>query len=53
MGELTEGFLLEELRLAVGRALRMAEGDSNDDEIEALQDALELALARWPEVTYR
>jgi hypothetical protein len=41
---------IEELRRALAEADRAAEGDSNDGEIEALRDALDLALARWPEV---
>lgn len=28
-----------------------AEGGSNDRELEALNDALDMALARWPEIT--
>lgn len=31
-------------------AREAAEGDSNDDEIQALQEALRTALTRWPEV---
>lgn len=36
------------------RALRLvrkaAGGDSNDDEIDRLREALSLALGRWPEI---
>lgn len=39
-----------ELADAVARACATVEGDSNDDEIDALWDALHLALTRWPEV---
>jgi hypothetical protein len=35
---------------ALREARQAAAGDSNDTEIEALQNALELALTRWPEV---
>lgn len=47
-----------ELQTAVDTARRAADGDSDDTalatfatEIQALQDALELALSRWPEIT--
>src|ERR1044072_7673117 len=39
-----------ELQNLVADANRASFGDSNDDEIEKLRDALEAALARWPEV---
>lgn len=32
------------------RCKRAAVGDSNDEEIEALQSALDIALERWPDV---
>lgn len=38
-----------ELRAALARAEQATEGDSNDDEIDAYQEALRLALRRWPE----
>ena len=40
----------QELQEAVDQAAMGAYGDSNDTEIEALGDALELALTRWPSV---
>lgn len=39
-----------ELAEAVAVARKAAWGDSNDEEIDALQIALDLALARWPQV---
>lgn len=51
MADETPEWVVPELLLAaVEKARQAASGDSNDDEIDALQAALVLALARWPEV---
>lgn len=42
---------ISELQAAVDAVREAAEGDSNDTEIQALQEALDLALQRWPEIT--
>jgi hypothetical protein len=39
-----------EMRAALVNVERAAESDSNDAEIDALTNALDLALARWPEI---
>lgn len=41
---------VEWVRDALAHVERAALGDSNDDELDALRDALELALTRWPEI---
>ena len=38
-----------ELRDALDAVAAAADGDSNDDEIDALRNALDLALRRWPD----
>jgi hypothetical protein len=40
----------KDLQAAVYTANVAAHLDSNDDEMEALRDALELALTRWPTI---
>lgn len=40
----------EEMQELLDKAIKAAEGDSNDDEFEALRFALGHALTRWPEV---
>jgi hypothetical protein len=40
-----------ELRDALDACRLAAEGDSNDLEFDCLNDALDLALRRWPELT--
>lgn len=45
-----EGADVQEMREAVAAVNAGALGDSNDDEIQSLQLALEHALKRWPEV---
>jgi hypothetical protein len=42
---------VERVRNALAHLERTTYGDSNDDELDALRDALELALTRWPEIT--
>lgn len=42
----------DDLTRAVRAVERAAAGDSNDAEIETLQNALQMALTRWPAVTY-
>ncbi len=42
----------QQMQNTVDEVLRAANGDTNDDEIDALHSALELALARWPGVVY-
>lgn len=42
---------ISELQAAVDAVREAAEGDSNGTEIQALQEALDLALQRWPEIT--
>lgn len=42
---------VQALQVAVVQANMAAQGNSNDTEIERLTEALDLALARWPEVT--
>lgn len=49
--ESSEILAVNELEHAVHRVAAAAAGDSNDEEIEALQNALDLALRRWPEIT--
>lgn len=44
---------LREMAEAIDAVQRAASGDSNDDEIDALQQALELAMTRWPELEYK
>jgi uncharacterized membrane protein len=39
-----------ELRDALDAVATAADGDSNDAEIDALRNALDLALRRWPEL---
>ena len=47
-GEPARGEAVEAMREAVRDVEDAAEGGSNDAEIEALQQALDLALTRWP-----